>query len=57
MAATAPSTVISGLPRRLVQDGIVDEETMLEVLASTRKSGRALLCRTLSMKVLPMPRQ
>ncbi len=39
MAATAPSTMISGLPRRLVQDGIVDEETMLEVLASTRKSG------------------
>jgi len=43
MAATAPSTVISGLPRRLVQDGIVDEETMLEVLASTRKSGGTIV--------------
>ena len=39
MAATATSTVISGLPRRLVQDGIVDEETMLEVLEKTQKMG------------------
>ena len=39
MAAIAPSTVISGLPRRLVQDGIVDEETMIEVLEKTRNIG------------------
>jgi type IV pilus assembly protein PilB len=39
MAATATSTVISGLPRRLVQDGLVDEETMLEVLEKTQKMG------------------
>jgi len=43
MAATAPSTVITGLPRRLVQDGIVDEETMLEVLESTQKSGATVV--------------
>jgi len=43
MAATAPSTVISGLPRRLVQDGIVDEETMLEALEKTRKSGETVV--------------
>jgi len=39
MAATATTTVITGLPRRLVQDGIVDEETMLEVLEKTQKMG------------------
>ena len=39
MAAIAPSTVISGLPRRLVQDGIVDEETMIEVLEKTKNIG------------------
>jgi len=43
MAATAPSTVITGLPRRLVQDGIVDEETMLEVLESTQKTGATVV--------------
>ena len=43
MAATAPSTVISGLPRRLVQDGIVDEETMLEALEKTKKSGETVV--------------
>jgi len=43
MAATAPSSMISGLPRRLVQDGIVDEETMIEVLEVTRKSGETVV--------------
>ena len=39
MAATAPSTAISGLPRRLVQDGIVEEEAMLEALQEIKSSG------------------
>jgi len=34
MAATAPSTVITGLPRRLVQDGIVDEEYDRKVIGN-----------------------
>jgi type IV pilus assembly protein PilB len=39
MAVSAPSTVVSGLPRRLVQDGIVEEEAMLEALEETKESG------------------
>ena len=38
MVAATPNTAISGLPRRLVQDGIVDEETMLEALQETKSS-------------------
>jgi type IV pilus assembly protein PilB len=43
MVATAPSTAISGLPRRLVQDGIVDEETMLEALEETKSKGSTIV--------------
>ena len=32
MAVSAPPPTITGLPRRLVQDAIVEEETMLEAL-------------------------
>jgi type IV pilus assembly protein PilB len=38
MAATAPTTALSGLPRRLVQDGIVEEEAMIEALEESKKS-------------------
>jgi len=38
MAVTAPSTALSGLPRRLVQDGIVTEEAMLEALQEAKAS-------------------
>ena len=43
MAATAPSTAISGLPRRLVQDGIVDEETMVEAIEDARNTGATIV--------------
>ncbi len=36
MAVTAPSTALSGLPRRLVQDDIVTEEAMLEALQEAK---------------------
>ncbi len=38
MAVTAPSTALSGLPRRLVQDDIVTEEAMLEALQEAKAS-------------------
>ena len=37
MAATAPRTNLAGLPRRLVQDGIVSEEKLLEAAAAAKK--------------------
>jgi len=37
MAATASQSNLSGLPRRLVQDGIVTEEVILEATAAARK--------------------
>jgi hypothetical protein len=37
MAATAPQPNISGLPRRLVQDGIVSEEVVIEATETARK--------------------
>ena len=39
MAVETPTRAISGLPGRLVKDGIVSEEKMLEVLDETRESG------------------
>ena len=37
MAATAPKSNLSGLPRRLVQDGIVTEEVVQETTEAARK--------------------
>ncbi|MBT8084906.1 MAG: type IV-A pilus assembly ATPase PilB [Woeseia sp.] len=37
MAATASQTTLSGLPRRLVQDGIIAEDTVLEASDAARK--------------------
>jgi len=37
MAATAPKSNLSGLPRRLVQDGIVTEEVVQEATVAARK--------------------
>ena len=37
MAATAPKSNLSGLPRRLVQDGIVTEEVVQEATEAARK--------------------
>ena len=43
MAATAPQANITGLPRRLVQDGIVTEEDIIEAMAAARKAKVALV--------------
>jgi len=41
---TAPvNTAISGLPRRLVQDGLVDEEAMMDALAQAKESGATVV--------------
>ena len=37
MAATAPQPNISGLPRHLVQDGIISEEVVIEATETARK--------------------
>ena len=37
MAATASQTNLAGLPRRLVQDGIVAEEALLEATEKAKK--------------------
>ena len=37
MAVSATSAPLTGLPRRLVQDGIIDEETVLEAVKEARK--------------------
>ena len=38
MAVTASQSSLSGLPRRLVQDGIVSEESITEALEAARKA-------------------
>jgi type IV pilus assembly protein PilB len=43
MAATASQSNLSGLPRRLVQDGIVTEEVIQEAQAAARKEKMALV--------------
>ena len=43
MAATASQSNLSGLPRRLVQDGIVTEEVVLEAQAEARKEKLTLV--------------
>ncbi len=32
MAATAAQNILAGLPRRLVQDGLISEEKLLEAI-------------------------
>jgi len=43
MAATAPRTNLAGLPRRLVQDGIVSEEKLVEAAAAAKKEKVSLV--------------
>lgn len=43
MAVTASQSNLSGLPRRLVQDGIVTEETVQTALAASRKAKEPLV--------------
>jgi type IV pilus assembly protein PilB len=43
MAVTAPQGSLSGLPRRLVQDGIVSEENLAAAMETAQKSGDGLV--------------
>jgi type IV pilus assembly protein PilB len=43
MAVTAPQGTLSGLPRRLVQDGIVSEENLATAMVAAQKSGSGLV--------------
>jgi len=43
MAATATQAVISGLPRRLVQDGIVSEDAVVQAAEAARKEKVSLI--------------
>jgi type IV pilus assembly protein PilB len=43
MAVTASQGTLSGLPRRLVQDGIVSEDNLAEAQAEAMKSGNGLV--------------
>jgi type IV pilus assembly protein PilB len=43
MAATASQTNLAGLPRRLVQDGIISEEQLQEANESAKKAGVSLI--------------
>jgi len=43
MAVTASQSTLSGLPRRLVQDGIVSEEVVLEAAEAARKAKEPLV--------------
>ncbi|HSG96412.1 MAG TPA: ATPase, T2SS/T4P/T4SS family, partial [Woeseiaceae bacterium] len=43
MAATASQSTLTGLPRRLVQDGIVSEEDILKATEAARKSKEQLV--------------
>jgi type IV pilus assembly protein PilB len=43
MAVTASQGALSGLPRRLVQDGIVSEENLERALEQSQKSGNGLV--------------
>ena len=43
MAVTASQSVLTGLPRRLVQDGIVTEEAITEASEAARKAKEPLV--------------
>ena len=43
MAATAAQNILAGLPRRLVQDGLISEEKLLEATAVARKEKLSLV--------------
>ncbi|MFK8030293.1 MAG: type IV-A pilus assembly ATPase PilB [Gammaproteobacteria bacterium] len=51
MAVTAPKATLSGLPRRLVQDGILSEEIALEAKAEARKSKLSLVNHLVENKI------
>jgi type IV pilus assembly protein PilB len=43
MAVSAPTTALTGLPRRLVQDGIIDEATVIEAMKEARAEKTSLV--------------
>ncbi|MEO1035082.1 MAG: type IV-A pilus assembly ATPase PilB [Pseudomonadota bacterium] len=43
MAVTAAQSSLSGLPRRLVQDGIVDQETIVSAVEDSRSASQSLV--------------
>ena len=43
MAATAPQNNLAGLPRRMVQDGIVSEEQLQEATEAAKKEKLSLI--------------
>ncbi|HEY5623320.1 MAG TPA: type IV-A pilus assembly ATPase PilB, partial [Gammaproteobacteria bacterium] len=43
VATAATQTALTGLPRRLVQDGIVAEEALIDALEETKKEGASLV--------------
>ena len=43
MAVTASQSNLAGLPRRLVQDGIISEEHLLEAVEAAQKEGQTLI--------------
>ena len=43
MAATASQSNLAGLPRRLVQDGIISEEKLLEATEAAKKERLSLI--------------
>ncbi|MEM7504782.1 MAG: type IV-A pilus assembly ATPase PilB, partial [Pseudomonadota bacterium] len=43
MAVTASQSTLSGLPRRLVQDGLISEEKVLEAQEAAKKERMALV--------------
>ncbi|MEE9570630.1 MAG: type IV-A pilus assembly ATPase PilB, partial [Gammaproteobacteria bacterium] len=57
MVATAASRVpLTGLPKRLLQDGVVDQDTLVQALAEVKKSKTSLVAYLVS-KQLGNPRQ
>ena len=56
MAVTASQTTLSGLPRRLVQDGIVSEEIVLEASLKPPRKAKEPLVAYLVDKELANPR-
>jgi type IV pilus assembly protein PilB len=57
MAATATLAPLAGLPRRLVQDGIVQEEALNEALEATKKEKSSSLVAYLVSNELGHPRK
>jgi len=48
MAVSAPSSPLSGLPRRLVQDGIIPEDAIVQAIEDARKEKTSLVAHIIS---------